>query len=146
MVVTALSYKIEPFLHKMPISLKKIVELKRRIIVPLPTDLIEGSVFRICSQSRLICLFISPSIVQFHDTLWSAFGLPRLPSFSLSASLCLLHLSVLSKTQHQITFSLNAGATKEVNSPAAHWGIWHGASANKSWLHSANLQKSFAEI
>ena len=52
----------------------------------------------------------------------------------------------MSKTQHQNTFSLYAGATKEVNSPTAHKGIWQSAGATKSWLHSGRLQKSFAEM
>ena len=38
-------------------------------------------------------LCIPVSLPPFHCALWSAFGLPRLPSFSHCASLCLLHLS-----------------------------------------------------
>ena len=50
-------------------SPRRIVEVNRRIILSLPTDLIQCSVLRICSDSRLICLFISSSIAQFHDPL-----------------------------------------------------------------------------
>ena len=41
-------------------SFQRIFEWNRILILSLPTDLIEGSVLRICSDSRLICLFISP--------------------------------------------------------------------------------------
>ena len=41
-------------------------------------------------------LCLSSSVAQFpwfHWARWSAFGLPRIPSISRSASLCLLHIS-----------------------------------------------------
>ena len=104
-------------------------------------------------------LCIPVSSPQFHCALWSAFGLPRKllhsPTLSLTfsrlfshpASLCLPYLcQLLSQTQFQKAFSLNAGATKEVSSPAAHKVIWHGAGATRSWLHSPSWSKSFAEI
>ena len=90
------------------------------------------SVHNILSFCWLVCLFISPS---FHCALWSAFGLLRkkIDSFSHSVSLSLLHLYLtLSKIQHQKTFTLYAGATKEVNSPATHKGIKHSAGATTS--------------
>ena len=40
----------------------------------------------------------------------------------------------------------SAGSTKGETSPAAHRGIWQGAGATKSWLHSGTLKKSFALI
>ena len=58
----------------------------------------------------------------------------------LSLSIC------QSRTQLQKALSLNAGATKRVNSPAAHRGIWYGAGATTAWLHSGTFKKSFAEI
>ena len=125
-------------------NLLRIEALDSEIILTLSTELIESSVLIVHCDSWIFCLFISPLVPL---RLCSAFGLPRLPSFSHSASLSLLHLYLtLSKTQHQNTFSLNAGATKEVNSPTAHKGIWHGAGATRSWLHSGRLQTSFAEI
>ena len=73
------------------------------------------------------------------------FGLPRLPSLSLS---------VLSKTQPQEAFShydtspplrgtwYTVGATKEVTSHVAHRGIWHSAGATKSWSSVVSLSSS----
>ena len=57
--------------------------------------------------------FVYSSHPWFHCALWLAFGLPRTPSFSPSASLCLL----LSKTQLQKAFSLHAGALSLGHSP-----------------------------
>ena len=106
-----------------------------------------GSDLRIYSQSRLICPFISFSVVQFHDAIWSAFGLHRLPLFSHSASRRLLHLSLFCPKHNTTRRSLwvlvlshsdtlttssglwhSEGATKEVTSLAAHrgTGVWCG--------------------
>ena len=54
-------------------------------------------------------------------------------SFILSCCLTItaVPLSVLSKTQLQKAFSLNAGTPKEVNSPATHRGVLHSAGAMK---------------
>ena len=86
----------------------RIVELNSKIIVSLPIDRIECSVLIIYSDSWIFCLFISPL-----DLLRPLVGL-RPPSKSFVLSLCLsipaVSLSVTSKTQHQNTFSLNAGA------------------------------------
>ena len=121
-----------------------------------------SSLFSATAQTQRYFVCSSVSLSRFpwlHCALWSAFGLPGKllhsltlyltisHSFSQSASLCLLYLCLLlSKTQFQKAFSLNAGAAKEVNSPAAHRGIWYGAGATKSWFHSTTLQKSFAGI
>ena len=49
-----------------------------------------------CFVCSSVYLCLSSSVAQFprfHCALWSAFGLPRIPSFSRSASPCMLHLS-----------------------------------------------------
>ena len=112
---------------------------KNKIIVSLPIDRMDCSLHDIWSYCWLVFPFISPS---FYCALWSAFGLPRISSFSHSTSLRLL----LIKTQLQKAFSLSAGVTKGVTSPAAHRSIWHSAGATKSWFHSATLKKSLALI
>ena len=116
-----------------------------RIIPSLPTELIERSVLYIYCDSWVV----KKTNLSLDST--APCGRPvapvKIPSFSHSASLSLLHLCLtLSKTQHQNTFSLNAGATKEVTSPAAHRGTWHGAGATKSLLHSGTLKKPFALV
>ena len=91
-------------------------------------------------------LCIPVSLPAFHCTLWSAFGLPRKllnsPSLSLTlsrssshfTSLCLLFLTLLrSKTQHQKTFYLYAGALSLWHAPPLR-GLWDGAGATKSWF------------
>ena len=111
-------------------NLLRIEALDSEIILTLSTELIESSVLIVHCDSWIFCLFISPLVPL---RLCSAFGLPRLPSFSHSTSLYLLHLYLtLSKTQLQKAFSLNAGATKGVTSPAAHRGIRFGAGATRS--------------
>ena len=74
----------------------RIIELKSKVILSLPTELIERSVLIIYSDSWITLhghLCIPVSLPPFHSALWSAFGLPRLPSFSHSTSLCLPFLS-----------------------------------------------------
>ena len=85
-------------------NLLRIEALDSEIILTLSTELIESSVLIVHCDSWIFCLFISPLVPL---RLCSAFGLPRLPSFSHSASLYLLHLYLsLSKTQLQKAFSL----------------------------------------
>ena len=118
------------------------------IILSLRIELIERSVLCICDDSWVFCLFICASLSLFHRSN-APFGRPpaslkkllnsptlslTLPrSFSHSASLCLLFLTLLqSKTQNQKAFSLNAGVTKGVPSPATQRGIKLSAGATES--------------
>ena len=74
----------------------RVDELNRIIILYLLTELIERSVLSICDDSWVFCLLhlcIPVSLPPFHCARWSAFGLPLLPSFSHSTSLCLPYLS-----------------------------------------------------
>ena len=97
----------------------------------------------ICSDSRLICLFIS-LLVPLRRALWSAFGLPRILSFSHSASLALcISACCCSETQLQKAFSRNAGPRKKWPVPQLTEAQGYGVGAMKSSLHSATLQKSF---
>ena len=60
----------------------------------------------------------------------------------LSSCGCSLYLTLTTS----IGIWHSAGVTKGVTSPAAHRGVWHGADARKSWLHSSTLTKSLALI
>ena len=142
-VVDSKSFKIEESLHKMAVSSKSYrVEQKNHAPLARWDDLplICDHLLRLMNDwSDHQCIPVP--LTQFHCVLWSTFGLPRkfLQSLTLSCSfshptsLCLLHLwLLLSNTPLQKAFSLNAGATKEVTSPAAHRGIWHSAGVTKS--------------
>ena len=102
------------------------------IILSLRIELIERSVLSIHSESWIFRLIISLLV-----PLCPLVGL-RPPSnfFIYSVS-----LPVLSEKQLQKAFFLHAGVTKRVTSHAAHRGIWDGAGATTSWLHSGTLKK-----
>ena len=120
------------------------------IILSLPVEQIERSVLRICSQSKLICLFISPLvplrpsvdlqppsnsfILSFPLTMPAAIQNTTLEGVS---SKCWCSLTLTLATSIGIWHS--AGVTKGVTSPAAHCGIWHGAGATKSWSSVVSL-------
>jgi hypothetical protein len=76
------------------------------INLSLPIDRTERSVLIMHSDSWIFCLIISP-LVPLRPLV--GLRLPsKIPAFSHSASICLLHLCLtLSKTQHQNTLSLS---------------------------------------
>ena len=108
----------------------------------MPTDLIEHSVSSNCSDSRLICLFISPLvplspvvglrppsnsfILSFRLTTHAAVQ-NTIPEGVLSQCWCSLTLILTTTT----SIWRSVGVTKGVTSPAAHRGIWHVAGAMK---------------
>ena len=120
LVVVDLLFKIEEFLREMAISLKNCrVKQQNQSFGANWTD---------WTLSSHYLLWFSDNL-SVHLSLGSTapFGRPSASSEnSIILSLCLsnpaVSLSVLSKTQHQKVFSLNAGATKCVTSPAAHRG------------------------
>ena len=120
-------------------------QLQHKINLFLPTELIEGLVLIIHCYSCIICQFIS-SLVP----LCPLVGLrppSKIRSFSHSASLSLLRLCLtLSLTQHQTSFSLNAGAL-------SHWHT-HYLNGYMGWCGCHEIlialwyfeRKSFARI
>ena len=140
----------------------RIVDLNRKIILFLPTDLIEDSVIIICCDLKVVCQFISPLaplrpvvglwppsnsfILSFHLTITSASLSDPVQNTTPEGvpSKCWYSLTLTLTTS--IGISHSAGVTKGVTSPAAHRGIWHGAGATRSWLHSPRLSMSFAVI
>ena len=127
------SFKVEEFPNKMAISFS---EFQRQFILSQKTDGIRASFLNIKSHSFLFCLLISSSLSLMLSCISSKVPLGFTAAFGRpSASLESCHLlpfRVLSKTQFQKTFPLNAGATKGVNSPAAHRGKCHAAGATRS--------------
>ena len=84
--------------------------------------------FAVLSIHRFVCLSVSPR----HD--------------SRRCSRSMLVLSHSDTHTTSIGVWPIAGATKRVNSRAAHRGMWHSAGATRSWLHSRTEKKSFAKI
>ena len=123
--------------------LLRIEVLHGLVILALEIELIERSVLIISSNSWIFWLVLSSL-----DPLCPLVGFrppSKIPSFSHSASLSLLHLyRTLSKTQFQKAFSLYAGVTIEVNSPATPRGIQHSAGARKSWFLIQQLSFSLS--
>ena len=137
--------KTEEFPNKMPLS----SEFQRQTILSEKTDSIRASVLNIWSHSFPFFVCSPVSHAQFQSFTWfpkvslrPLVGLRPPSNFYIYS----LSLPVLSKKQHQNVFSLHAGVTEGVNSPAAHRVLWYDADATKSWLHSATLKKSAVQI
>ena len=107
-VVDSSCFEMEECLHKMAISFLDLKELHNKINLSLPTTLIQRSNLIIQCNSSVVCLSLS-LLIPLHPLV----GLrppSKIPSFCHSASLWLLYLFLLlSKTQFQKAFSLNAG-------------------------------------
>ena len=115
LIVADSSLKIEEWLHKMAISLKtgRVKQNNHPSIAKWPDRALRSHHLRRFLVILSVHLCIPVSLPPFHCVLWSAFGLLRIPSFSHSASLYLLH----SKTHLQKAFSLDAGALSLSHSP-----------------------------
>ena len=114
----------------------RIVEWNRRIILSMPTDVIEHSVSSISSDSMLICLFISLLV-----PLRPLVGLrPPSNSFILSFRLTML-AAVQNTTPEGVPSKCWCSLTLTL---ATSMCTLDGAGATKSWFHSATLTKSFA--
>ena len=107
-----LMFKIEEFVPKMAISLKsgRVKRNNHSALANWPNRALSSQHLRRFLYIFSVHLCIPVSLPPFHFTFWSAFGFPRLPSFSQSTSLYLPYLSLLSKTQLKKAFSPNAGA------------------------------------
>ena len=109
------------------------------IILALRIELIKRSVLIIHSNSCIFYRMIYP-LVPIRP-------LSRIPSLCHSVSLYLLYCSQFCPRHNSSRRSLFMRVSrKEWPVPSAHRGIWHGAGATKSWLHSATLKKSFVLI
>ena len=112
----------------------RIVEWNRRIILSLPTDLIEHSLSSICSDSRLICLFISPLV-----PLRPVVGLrPPSNSFILSFRLT-MPAAVQNTTAEDVPSTCWCSLTLTL---ATSVSIWHCAGATKSWFSVLSMSCS----
>ena len=96
LIVVDSSLKIEEFLHKMAISLKseRVKQNNHSSLAKWPDRTFSSQHLRRFLGILSVHVCIHVSLPPHHCALLSAFGLPRLPSFSQSASLCLLHLSL----------------------------------------------------
>ena len=94
-VVDSSGFKIKEFLHKMAISLKsgRVKQSNHPSLADLPNQALSSQhLLRFLGiVSDHLCIPVS--LPPFQCALWSAFGLPRHPSFSHSTSLCLPYLS-----------------------------------------------------
>ena len=143
-------FEIEEFSNKMAISFS---ECQRQIILSQKTDRIRASVLNIRSHSFLFCLLISSylslmlscTVPKFHlvpldftwfyCALWSAFGLLRISSFTLSLySVCPRH--------HSLWHSLSSYGCSLTLTLTTSIGIWHAAGVTKSWSSVVSLSCS----
>ena len=118
-VVVDCWFKIEEFHNQMTISSARNKRDKsfflRKLTGFVPQLWIFNHILS-CFVYSSLHLCLSSSVAQFRSSiwfycaLWSAFGLPRMSSFTLS-------IPVLSKTQLQKAFSLHAGALSLWHSP-----------------------------
>ena len=91
LIVVDSSLKIQEFLDKMAISLKsgRVKQNNHSFLAHWPDRALSSQHLRRFSGILSVHLCIPASLPPFDCVLWSAFGLPRPPSFSHSTSLCL---------------------------------------------------------
>ena len=130
LVVLDSSFKIEKFLREMANSFSDLKSLTAKSFSPC--QLHKFSVqFSLCSQ--ILGYFDCSYLPWILCALWSAFGLPRLTSFTLSTR------SVQDKTPEGVLSQCWCSLTL---THTTSMGIWHGADATKSWSSVESLSCS----
>ena len=126
-------------------------EFQRQIIISQKTDRICASVLNICSHSFLFCLLISSSLSLMLSCTLSNFHLVRIdntapfgrPSAAFEFPQSLFTSSIQDTTPCGVLSSCGCSLSLTLTTSI---GIWDGAGATKSSLHSLTLKKFYVAI